>query len=152
MLVLLIAITAVAPLTLNIPMPALPGLVRALATDVETVQLTLSVYLVVLALAQLMHGALSDRFGRRGVVLAGFALTVAASLMAAAAPTIGTLIAARCLQALGASAGIVASSRVRSGTVTVGRSASLGSAAPRSSSTGRSTRSTERKRRTIQYA
>jgi len=109
MLLLLIAITAVAPLTLNIPMPALPGMVRTLGTDVETVQLTLSLYLFVLAIAQLMHGALSDRFGRRRVVLGGFALAAAASLMAAAAPTIGTLIAARCLQALGASAGIVAS-------------------------------------------
>jgi DHA1 family bicyclomycin/chloramphenicol resistance-like MFS transporter len=107
MLLLLIAITAVGPLSLNIPMPALPGLVTSFKTDIETVQLMLSLYLVVMALAQLMHGALSDRFGRRPVLIAGLALTVLASLAAAAATTIGALIAARSLQAVGAATGIV---------------------------------------------
>jgi DHA1 family bicyclomycin/chloramphenicol resistance-like MFS transporter len=107
MLLLLIAVTAVAPLSLNILMPALPGLVKSFATDIVTVQLALSLYLVVMAIAQLMHGALSDRFGRRPVLIAGFALTALASLAAAAATTIGTLIAARSLQAVGAATGIV---------------------------------------------
>jgi MFS transporter, DHA1 family, multidrug resistance protein len=107
MLLLLIAITAVAPLSLNIPMPALPGLVKSFNTDIETVQLALSLYLVVMAVAQLMHGALSDRLGRRPVLIAGLALTVVASLAAAAATTIGALITARALQAVGAATGIV---------------------------------------------
>jgi MFS transporter, DHA1 family, multidrug resistance protein len=107
MLLLLIAVTGVAPLSLNILMPALPGLVRSFATDIETVQLALSLYLIVMAIAQLMHGALSDRFGRRPVLIAGFALTALASLAAATATTIGALIAARSLQAVGAATGIV---------------------------------------------
>jgi MFS transporter, DHA1 family, multidrug resistance protein len=109
MLLLLIAITALAPLSLNIPMPALPGIMRSLNTDIETVQLTLSLYLLTMAMAQLLLGTLSDRFGRRPVLLAGFGLTVFASLVAAFAATISALIAARCLQAVGASAGIVIS-------------------------------------------
>ena len=53
-----------------------------LATDVDTVQLTVSLYLLGLAVAQLVLGPLSDRFGRRPVVLAGLALTTVASLAA----------------------------------------------------------------------
>ena len=54
-------------------------------------------------------GPLSDRFGRRPVMLAGLALTAAASVLAISVGTVGSLIAARVLQALGASAGIVVS-------------------------------------------
>ncbi len=64
-----------------------------LATDAGTVQLTLSLYLLSLATAQLLLGPLSDRFGRRPVVLAGLTLTVVASLAAIAASSIGALIA-----------------------------------------------------------
>ena len=60
-----------------------------------------------LAAAQLLLGPLSDRFGRRPVVLAGLALSVVASLAAIAASSIGALIGARVVQAIGASTGIV---------------------------------------------
>lgn len=107
LLPLLIAMTAVGPVTLNIVMPALPGIVTRLGTDAATVQLTLSLYLLSLACAQLLLGPLSDRFGRRPVVLGGLALAVLASLAAYAASSIGALIAARIVQAAGASTGIV---------------------------------------------
>src|SRR3954452_8237565 len=107
LLALLMATTAIGPATLNMLLPALPHLVDALASDTATVQLTLSLYLIALACAQLVLGPLSDRYGRRPVLLAGLALNVAASLAAIAANSIGLLIGARMLQAIGASAGIV---------------------------------------------
>jgi DHA1 family bicyclomycin/chloramphenicol resistance-like MFS transporter len=109
MLALLIAIAAVGPMSLNIVMPALPGIATALGTDIETVQLTLSLYLVCMAVSQLTLGALSDRFGRRRVLLAGLVLAVATSFAAMIASSIASLIVARALQAFGASSGIVIS-------------------------------------------
>jgi MFS transporter, DHA1 family, multidrug resistance protein len=107
LLALLMAMTAIGPATLNIVVPALPGLVTRLASDTGTVQLILSLYLLSLATAQLLLGPLSDRFGRRPVVLAGLALSVVASLAAITASSIGALIGARVVQAIGASTGIV---------------------------------------------
>ena len=107
LLLLLMAMTAIGPATLNILVPALPHLVERLATDTATVQLTLSLYLLSLASAQLLLGPLSDRFGRRPVVLAGLALAVLAALAAIAASSINALIGARMVQAIGASTGIV---------------------------------------------
>ncbi len=107
LLALLIAMTATGPFTLTILMPALPGLVERLSTDANTVQLTVSLYLLSLASAQLVLGPLSDRFGRRPVVLAGLSLNVLASLAAFAATSIEALIVTRVVQAIGAAAGIV---------------------------------------------
>jgi DHA1 family bicyclomycin/chloramphenicol resistance-like MFS transporter len=104
---LLMAMTAIGPSTLTIIVPALPGLVSRLAIDTGTVQLTLSLYLFSLASAQLLLGPLSDRFGRRPVVIAGLSVAVIASLAAIAAGSIHALIVARMLQAAGAATGIV---------------------------------------------
>jgi DHA1 family bicyclomycin/chloramphenicol resistance-like MFS transporter len=109
LLLLLMALTAIGPTTLNILVPALPGLSRKLAAHIATVQLTISVYLLALATGQLVMGSLSDRFGRRPVLLAALVLTAAASLLAIVMSTVGSLILARIFQALGASAGIVVS-------------------------------------------
>ncbi len=107
LLLLLIAVSAIGPLSLNIVMPALPGIAAALNTDFATVQLILSFYLVCMAAAQLALGPLSDRFGRRPVLIAGFILAVVTSFGAMLATTIAGLIVARGLQAAGAAAGIV---------------------------------------------
>ena len=109
LLLLLMAMTSIGPTTLNIVVPALPQMANRLASDVATIQLTVTVYLLALAAGQLVMGPLSDRFGRRPVVLAGLALTAAASVLAISVGTVGSLIVARVLQALGASAGIVVS-------------------------------------------
>src|SRR4029077_663011 len=92
LLALLIAMTAVGPLSLNILTPAMPGLIVSFGAGAGTVQLTLSLYLLGMAISQLVLGPLSDRFGRRPVMLAGLALTVAASFAALAATSIAGLI------------------------------------------------------------
>ena len=107
LLALLIGLTAIGPLSLNILAPALPGLIGTFGTDAGTVQLTLSLYLLGMAISQLVLGPLSDRFGRRPVMLAGLALTVVANFAALATTSIAGLIAWRTLQAFGATCGIV---------------------------------------------
>ena len=107
LLALLMAMTALGPLTLNILVPAVPNLVVSMNTDPATVQLTISLYLCGLAISQLALGPLSDRFGRRPVVIAGLAITAASSVLAIAMSSIGGLILARTLQAFGASTGLV---------------------------------------------
>jgi DHA1 family bicyclomycin/chloramphenicol resistance-like MFS transporter len=105
LLALLIAMTGVSSLSLNILVPAIPSMVAKFATDPANVQLTVSLYLLGLAVAQLVFGPLSDRFGRRPVVLAGLALATIASTAAIFAASIAGLITARVAQSLGASTG-----------------------------------------------
>ena len=97
--------TGVGSLSLNILVPAMPSLVAKFAADPASVQLTVSLYLLGLAVAQLVFGPLSDRFGRRPVVLAGLALATVASTAAIFAASIAGLIVARVVQSLGASTG-----------------------------------------------
>jgi MFS transporter, DHA1 family, multidrug resistance protein len=105
LLALLIAMAGMSSLSLNILVPAMPGLATKLAADPAHVQLTVSLYLMGLAAAQLVFGPLSDRFGRRPVVLAGLALATVASTAAIFAASIATLVIARVAQSLGASTG-----------------------------------------------
>jgi DHA1 family bicyclomycin/chloramphenicol resistance-like MFS transporter len=100
-LAVLIAISALQPFALNVLAPALPGLMRSLETDYATVQLTLTLYLVMVAVVQLVVGPISDRIGRRPCILAGIALFMTGSLLGAAATQIETIIAARMVQAMG---------------------------------------------------
>jgi MFS transporter, DHA1 family, multidrug resistance protein len=105
LLALLIAMAGMSSLSLNILVPAMPGLATKLAADPARVQLTVSLYLMGLAAAQLVFGPLSDRFGRRPVVLAGLALATIASTAAIFAASIASLVIARVAQSLGASTG-----------------------------------------------
>jgi DHA1 family bicyclomycin/chloramphenicol resistance-like MFS transporter len=105
LLPLLIAMSGVGSGSLNILVPATPALVTKFATDAAHVQLTVSLYILGLAVAQLFFGPLSDRFGRRPVVIAGLALATLAGTAAIFVTTIGGLIAARIVQSLGASTG-----------------------------------------------
>jgi DHA1 family bicyclomycin/chloramphenicol resistance-like MFS transporter len=85
----------------------MPGLIGTLGAGAGTVQLTLSLFLLGMAVSQLVLGTLSDRFGRRPVLLAGLAVTVISSFAALAATSVTDLILARTVQAFGATAGIV---------------------------------------------
>lgn len=104
---LLTTLVALGPLSTDLYLPSLPTLARVFATDAAHVQLTLSVYLAGFACAQLFYGGLSDRFGRRPVMLGGLALYFGASLLCVFAGSIEMLIAARFLQAVGACSGPV---------------------------------------------
>ena len=104
---LLTTLVALGPLSTDLYLPALPTLTRDFSTSVADVQLTLSVFLAGFAMAQIAYGPLSDRFGRRPVLLAGLVIYLIASIACMFAPNIEALIAARFLQALGACAGPV---------------------------------------------
>jgi DHA1 family bicyclomycin/chloramphenicol resistance-like MFS transporter len=105
--VLLALLTAFGPVATDMYVPSMPAIGRALDASTSAVQLTLSAYLVAFAFGQVIYGPISDRFGRKPVLLAALGLFCAASLACAAAPNIETLIAARGLQALGGSGAIV---------------------------------------------
>jgi len=107
MIVILGAMTAFAPLSVDMYLPAFPELQRVFATDAGQVQLTLATFLVAFALGQVVYGPLADRFGRKPPLYAGLSLFVLASIGCALAQDIGQLAALRFLQALGAGAGVV---------------------------------------------
>ncbi|SEL23281.1 MFS transporter [Halomonas daqiaonensis] len=103
----LAALTALGPLATDMYLPAMPTMAEALNTGPDQVQLTLSLYMAGFALAQLFCEPVSDRFGRKPVMIAGFSLFLAASLLCAFAPDVEWLLAGRFLQAFGGAAGPV---------------------------------------------
>ncbi|WP_127125267.1 Bcr/CflA family efflux MFS transporter [Georgenia sp. SYP-B2076] len=105
--VLLAALVAMAPLTLNLYLPAFPHLAAELGTGAEQVQLTLTAALVGLALGQLVIGSVSDAVGRRRPLLVGISLHVLLSLAIAVVGSVELLVALRFLHGLVAAAGIV---------------------------------------------
>jgi DHA1 family bicyclomycin/chloramphenicol resistance-like MFS transporter len=109
MLLLLVAMTGVAPISLYMLVPALPVLATTFGRDIGVAQLTVSLYMVGIACSQIIMGPLSDRFGRRPVLLAGLGVMVLASSACIFAETLPQLIAARFLQALGGATGMVVS-------------------------------------------
>lgn len=88
-------------------LPALPVAARALEAPVASMQLTVTTYFLGLAAGQLLWGPLSDRYGRKPVLLAGLALALLASAACAAAGSAATLVLARLAQGFGMSAGPV---------------------------------------------
>lgn len=100
---LLISASAASVFSTDLYAPSLPHLPALLSTDVPTVTLTMSLNLAAFAIAQLVHGPLADRFGRRPVFLWGMAAFLLTALAAASAQTIDQLIAARILMGVGAS-------------------------------------------------
>lgn len=109
MLLLLVVMTGIAPISLYMLVPALPELARTFDADISIAQMTVSLYMVGLAFSQLIMGPLSDRFGRKPVLLAGLSLMVIAGIGSSFAITLPQLIAARFFQALGGATGMVMS-------------------------------------------
>lgn len=104
---LLATLTALGPLATDMYLPAMPSMAEALSTGPDEIQLTLSLYMAGFALAQLFCGPISDRFGRRPVMIAGFGLFLFASLLCMLASNIETLLVGRFLQAFGGATGPV---------------------------------------------
>jgi MFS transporter, DHA1 family, multidrug resistance protein len=102
-------LVAIGPVSMALYTPAMPEVVRAFGTTEALVKLSLTLYFGGFACAQLVAGPLSDALGRRPVTFAFMGLYCLGSLGALVAPTIETLIAARVLQGVGASAGIAIS-------------------------------------------
>src|SRR5512147_3311062 len=94
-IVLLTVLVALGPISTDLYLPSLPSLMGYFSASEADVQLTLSVFLVGLAASQLIYGPLSDRFGRKPVLLAGLAIYLVASIACMLAPSIEFLIAAR---------------------------------------------------------
>lgn len=99
-------LTAIGPVSLAIYTPAMPALVTAFGTTEAAIKMTLSLYFAGFAVAQLVSGPMSDALGRRYASVAFLAIFMAGSLMAALAPSVNWLLAARLVQGIGASVGI----------------------------------------------
>jgi DHA1 family bicyclomycin/chloramphenicol resistance-like MFS transporter len=107
MIVVLGALVALGPLTIDMYLPALPKIADDLSVSSSVAQLTLTGTLAGLALGQLIVGPLSDSLGRRRPLMAGIALHMLASLLCLFAPNIAVLGVARGLQGMGAAAAMV---------------------------------------------
>ncbi|MER7927981.1 multidrug effflux MFS transporter [Streptomyces sp. NPDC096057] len=100
-------LTATPPLAMDMYLPSLPEVTRALHAPAATVQLTLTACLAGMALGQLVVGPMSDKWGRRRPLLTGLAIYLVATALCAIAPNVESLIAFRLAQGLAGAAGIV---------------------------------------------
>jgi DHA1 family bicyclomycin/chloramphenicol resistance-like MFS transporter len=106
--------TALGPLSMDLYLASLPDIARQMSATTADAQLTISIYLAGYAIAQLFYGPLSDRYGRRPVLLVALAIFVVAGLACAMATSIEVLIAARFVQSLaGAGAQVIPRAIVR---------------------------------------
>lgn len=100
---------AMGPISTDTYLPSLPSIAVRLDAPVSTVQLTLSAFLVGFAIAQIVYGPFSDRYGRKPVLMIALSVFAVATLVCALASSIEVLIGARFLQALGAAGPVVLS-------------------------------------------
>lgn len=107
MIVLLAAASALGPVAMQIMLPAIPIVRESFMVSTGTAQLTLSLSMLSIALATLMYGPVSDRYGRRPVMLVGIAVTLLGSLLCMLANSIEWLIVGRIVQAAGGAVGLV---------------------------------------------
>jgi len=106
---LLALLTALGPMSVDLYLPSLPDIERALRAPAAQVELTISFYLIGFALGQIFYGPLSDLYGRKPVLLAALGIFCVMTFVCAGASSIEALIAARFVQAVGASGAIVLS-------------------------------------------
>jgi len=104
---LLALLTGLGPLSVDMYLASFPEMVRVLQAPPSQVQLTISAYLIGFAIGQVLYGPLSDRLGRKPVLLAALGGYIVATAVCVVAPNVEILIAARLLQAIGASGSIV---------------------------------------------
>ncbi len=107
-LLLMAPFDILASLAMDIYLPIVPAMPGVLATTPAIIQLSLSLYMIVLGVGQIVFGPVSDRIGRRPVLLGGALLFAAASLLMATTTSAPPFLALRLLQAIGASAALVA--------------------------------------------
>jgi MFS family permease len=104
----LASLTAVGLLASDLYLPALPSMGAELSASIPAAQATMAVFMIALALSQLVWGWAADHFGDRATILLGTALLAGGSLVCALAPDIGLMLAGRLLQGMGAGAATVA--------------------------------------------
>jgi DHA1 family bicyclomycin/chloramphenicol resistance-like MFS transporter len=104
LIILISALVMLGPFTNNIAVPSLPAIATAMKVDFGAVQLVLSVYMAGFAAGQLFVGPMSDKYGRKPVLIVSLTIYVLASAASAFAPDLQSLLAARLVQALGVSA------------------------------------------------
>ncbi len=107
LIVLLAAISALGPSATQILLPAVPVIRQDFAVSDDIAQLTLSLSMAAIAIGTLTYGPLSDKFGRRPIILLGLFICAAGSLLCAFAGTIELLVFGRFVQAFGAAVGLV---------------------------------------------
>ncbi|WP_263081319.1 multidrug effflux MFS transporter [Endozoicomonas sp. Mp262] len=107
-LLLMVPFDLLASLGMDAYLPAIPDITDTFSAPASTVQLTLSLYMLVLGLGQLFFGPLSDRYGRRPILLGGNLLFIFSSIGLTLAPGIEAFIILRVFQGIGASATLVA--------------------------------------------
>ncbi|MDR2455637.1 MAG: multidrug effflux MFS transporter [Deltaproteobacteria bacterium] len=112
LIILLGVLTAFAPLSTDMYLAAFPAMAKDLGTDEASVQLSLAVFFLGLALGQLIWGPLSDRLGRRRPLMAGLIVYALASAGLALSGSVSTFLILRFIQALGGCAGMVVSRAV----------------------------------------
>ena len=105
LVVLLGLLIALPALGTDIFVPALPALTQALGAEVEAGQVTMTLYFIGLAAGQLVWGPLSDRYGRKPILVTGLSIMLAASAVAALMESLAAVVAARLAQGLGMSSG-----------------------------------------------
>lgn len=102
-------LTAIAPLSTDMYLPAFPAIAKSLHTDISQVTLSLSSFFIGISAGQLIYGPLLERFGRKRPLYGGLCLYFLAAVGCALTTSVESLIVFRCLQAVGGCVGMVAS-------------------------------------------
>ena len=105
--VALVSITFIGPLSIHLFIPAIQAVKAAFGVSTGTAQLTLSLAMLSMAFVTVAYGGLSDRFGRKRILLFGLSLFTVGVALCLLAHNIGMLIAGRILQGAGAGCGVV---------------------------------------------